>query len=55
MSLEASVRLALGALSLDMQLTVDEGEVVALLGPNGAGKTTLLRAVAGLVPLTGGT
>jgi molybdate transport system ATP-binding protein len=54
MSLEASVRLALGALSLDMQLTVDEGEVVALLGPNGAGKTTLLRAVAGLVPLTGG-
>ena len=54
MSLEANVRLTLGALSLDMELSVDEGEVVALLGPNGAGKTTLLRAVAGLVPLTSG-
>ncbi|HEY8798058.1 MAG TPA: ABC transporter ATP-binding protein [Candidatus Dormibacteraeota bacterium] len=54
MSLEANVRLTLGALSLDMELTVGEGEVVALLGPNGAGKTTLLRAVAGLVPLTSG-
>ena len=54
MSLEANVRLTLGALSLDMELSVGEGEVVALLGPNGAGKTTLLRAVAGLVPLTSG-
>ena len=37
-----------------MELTVQEGEVVALLGPNGAGKTTLLRAVAGLVPFRSG-
>jgi molybdate transport system ATP-binding protein len=28
--------------------------VVALLGPNGAGKTTALRAIAGLLPVTGG-
>lgn len=54
MSLEANVQLTLGSLSVDMELNVDEGEVVALLGPNGAGKTTLLRAVAGLVPLTAG-
>lgn len=54
MSLEAAVRLTLGALSLDMELNVGEGEVVALLGPNGAGKTTLLRAIAGLVPITSG-
>lgn len=54
MSLEASIRLALGPLDLDMELTIDEGEVVALLGPNGAGKTTLLRAVAGLVPFNSG-
>ncbi|MHB8611730.1 MAG: ABC transporter ATP-binding protein [Candidatus Dormibacteraceae bacterium] len=54
MSLEASVRLTLGPLDLDMELTIDEGEVVALLGPNGAGKTTLLRAVAGLVPFNSG-
>ena len=34
--------------------TVGEGEWLALIGPNGAGKTTLLRAVAGLVPFSGG-
>ncbi len=31
------------------------GKAVALLGANGAGKTTLLRALAGLVPTTGGS
>ena len=54
MSLEASIRLALGPLDLDMELTIEEGEIVALLGPNGAGKTTLLRAIAGLVPFRSG-
>jgi molybdate transport system ATP-binding protein len=53
-SLEASIRLALGPLDLEMELTIDEDEVVALLGPNGAGKTTLLRAIAGLVPFRSG-
>ena len=37
-----------------MELTIEEGEVVALLGPNGAGKTTLLRAIAGLIPFRSG-
>ncbi len=54
MSLEASIRLTLGPLDLDMEFRIGEGEVVALLGPNGAGKTTLLRAVAGLVPFSSG-
>jgi molybdate transport system ATP-binding protein len=40
--------------TLDIELKVAEGEVVALLGPNGAGKTTALRALAGLQPLSGG-
>ena len=35
-------------------ITVQEGEIVAILGPNGAGKSTLVKAVAGLVPVSGG-
>ena len=54
MSLDASIRLELGPLDLDMEIAIDEDEVVALLGPNGAGKTTLLRAVAGLAPFRSG-
>ncbi|TME44392.1 MAG: ABC transporter ATP-binding protein [Chloroflexi bacterium] len=54
MSLDARVRVSLGSLELDVELTIAEGEVVALLGPNGAGKTTVLRAIAGLVPLDAG-
>jgi molybdate transport system ATP-binding protein len=52
--LHAELRVSLGALALEADLTVDDGEVVAVLGPNGAGKTTALRAVAGLRPLDGG-
>jgi ABC-type multidrug transport system fused ATPase/permease subunit len=37
-----------------VDLDVAEGEMVALLGTNGAGKSTVLRAVAGLLPATGG-
>jgi molybdate transport system ATP-binding protein len=52
--LEASLTLGLGSLDLDVELEVEAGQVVALLGPNGAGKTTVLRALAGLLPLSGG-
>jgi sulfate transport system ATP-binding protein len=34
--------------SLDVNLDIDSGELVALLGPSGCGKTTLLRIIAGL-------
>jgi len=38
----------------DLDLTVNEGEIVALLGPNGAGKTTTMLALCGeLTPSAG--
>lgn len=31
-----------------------EAEIVVILGPNGAGKSSLIKAIAGLVPISGG-
>ncbi|MFD7578016.1 ABC transporter ATP-binding protein [Kitasatospora sp. NPDC059817] len=53
-ALDARLRVERAAFTLDLALTAAPGEVVALLGPNGAGKSTALRALAGLLPLTGG-
>ena len=52
--LHASIMVRRGTFSLELELAVAPGEVLALLGPNGAGKTTALRALAGLVPVTAG-
>lgn len=38
-----------------VDLTVEDGEVLALLGRNGMGKTTTLRTICGLNRLSGGT
>ena len=38
-----------------VRLEVPPGSATVLLGPSGAGKTTLLRAIAGFLPLAGGS
>ena len=45
-----------GAITIvrDLSLQLSQGGVVALLGPNGSGKTTTCKAIAGLLPATGG-
>jgi molybdate transport system ATP-binding protein len=50
----AAIQLAFGTFSLDVDLEVAQGELLAVLGPNGAGKTTLLRALCGLAPIDAG-
>jgi molybdate transport system ATP-binding protein len=52
--LEAHVVVRRETFTLDVEVPVPAGEIVAVLGPNGAGKSTLLRALAGLVPLDDG-
>ena len=54
MTLAARIELRLGTLDLQIELTVEPGEIVALLGPNGAGKSTVLRCLAGLEPIDDG-
>jgi molybdate transport system ATP-binding protein len=54
MSLDAAVRVVIGAITVDVAFAASAGQTVAVLGPNGAGKTTLIRAIAGLRPLDAG-
>ncbi|GAA5168109.1 ABC transporter ATP-binding protein [Ornithinimicrobium tianjinense] len=51
--LDARLGVAVGGFDVEADLSCDGG-VTALLGPNGSGKTTLLKALAGLLPLSGG-
>ncbi|WP_439121739.1 ABC transporter ATP-binding protein [Marivita sp.] len=37
-----------------VSLTAKTGKVTVIIGPNGAGKSTLIKAIAGLVPVSGG-
>jgi branched-chain amino acid transport system ATP-binding protein len=38
----------------DIDLSIEQGQIVAVMGANGAGKTTLLRTLSGLVKPTAG-
>ena len=51
-----SLRAGYGRLPVlfDIELSVEEGEVLAIVGPNGAGKSTLLKCIIGVVTPTAG-
>lgn len=48
-ALTAAMSLRRPEFTLNVELAVDPGEVLAILGPNGAGKSTLLGVLAGLL------
>ena len=54
MTLDACFALTRGSFELEVDLSFNEGEVVAIMGPNGSGKSTFLHAIAGLLPVTSG-
>jgi len=39
----------------DVTLKARAQEITLIIGPNGAGKSTLIKAIAGLIPVSGGT
>lgn len=47
--LELALEKRFPGFQLALELTVQEGEVLALLGPSGSGKSTLLKLIAGLL------
>lgn len=39
----------------DLSFQVLPGQILGMVGPNGAGKTTTMRAIAGIIPASGGS
>ncbi len=40
---------------MDISISLKQGSLTVIIGPNGAGKSTLIKAIAGLVPKSGGS
>ena len=40
---------------VDLDMTVEEGEIYGFIGPNGAGKSTTIRTLLGLIHPSGGS
>lgn len=55
MTLDTRFTLERGSFELNVDLSFNEGEVVAIMGPNGSGKSTFLHAIVGLLPVTSGS
>ena len=49
-----SLKFGSKAVLVDVNLTVNRGEIVTVIGPNGAGKSSLVRVVLGLIKPTRG-
>ena len=47
-SFKKKLTAATGQIELDVNFTLNQGEIVALYGKSGVGKTTILRIMAGL-------
>lgn len=54
LGVDARGEVRLDRFTLQLDLGVDPGEIVALVGPNGAGKSSTLLCLLGFLPLTGG-
>src|SRR5215213_523875 len=52
--LDAAYPTSAGLVLQGLDLSVEEGEIVALVGPNGSGKSTLLRALGRILKPKGG-
>ena len=55
MTLDTRFALSRDTFELNVDLSINEGEVVAVMGPNGSGKSTFLHAITGLLPVTSGS
>lgn len=50
-----NIRKRIGGFLLNVDFSIDEGELVSVIGPSGCGKTTVINLISGLLPPDSGT